>query len=104
MLRAELRRRVEELLAGARPDEREAPAAPEVVALSALLLGQVRHPGVRRRVAGSTSLDEMMTWLAVDRLILLLPPEDRVRWPATNGVAAEVLEAVVGAIARCRRA
>lgn len=103
MLSADLRERIEELLAAARPDEREAPAAPEVVALSALLLGQVRHATVRRRVADSPSPADLMTWIAVDRLLLLLPPDYHLPSVPRRVGAADVLEAVVDAVANARR-
>lgn len=98
----DLRRVIEQLLAETRPEERETPASPEVVALSALLLGQVQNATVRRRVAGSASVDELMIWIAVDRLLLLLPEGARVPWGTRSVHTA--LDAAVDAVAETRRA
>ena len=75
MATTELMRRIQEMLAVSNTGEREQPAPPEAVALSALLLTSVGNASLRRRVANSTSPQDCLTWLAVDRVASLLSPE-----------------------------
>ena len=94
----ELRSRVEDLLSVSRTAERREPASPETVALSALLVGQVVDRTVRCKVAGAVSVEDLLTWLAVDRLLRLLPAGAPV--PALgNRQPAQALGVVAGLVA-----
>ncbi|MGC9318815.1 MAG: hypothetical protein ACP5KN_12360 [Armatimonadota bacterium] len=66
---SQLRDVILQMLGDVRPADRDVPAQPEVVALSALLLAQVQNATLARRLAQARSVEEVFDYLAVDRLI-----------------------------------
>lgn len=65
---SQLRDLISEMLGQARAEDRDVPGRPEAVALSALLLAHVQNPGLAARLGDADSVDDVLDYLAVDRL------------------------------------